>query len=655
MADEHPYSGYSRRLSKLFGEDIKPEDPRVQTLIDRVIAKGYTPMGWLDFAEGKTSVLKANSTDSSQYYSSGIRADRRAQRELTGNTIERSVQTPRGIEKLKYFPPTEDQVLGLDSGMATPGLAQRIVGEVGLAISDPARRRELERGVSDMATFGLAERLTGKASDDFTQEAAERDAKELGANTASGETSDHRLIGQLIGTFTPGGLANRATKTASSLVTRLAAKTRSPLYGAATGVLGGAASAPAVSGTIEGGRGAINAALGDGDFSDILPYALEAAKAAAQDPIGMGGGAVLGGLGGAASGIRNSDAQVGRDLQFVESRGGKPSVRYGAKGEPFEDPAIKGVRGTPENIGEVAGEGSLEIRGKMNRRLSEAGAEKARREAAAKSQLDARADVSQIEAEISELRRTPRTSKDTLAKLDQIEDKILRFGRHAVDEPTTMSVGELMGLKGLVGELANVQKTAGGVLSYKDVQVGRVYRSLGDVLSQFDAPDEINAPYANMSTLNTRSHQLLRLGSRKKTNINDDVAQNRLTELLSRRGTNTRYVGKENRNIEKFVDINKDVNPEFRQIVDRPALMGARERMRFKVPDGDLLRAAKGLFTSNVDPALATVVYPAGKAVAPLTGLAGPLAEKIRAAKSKDEELNRKRAERMRFIKNNGR
>ena len=208
-------------------------------------------------------------------------------------------------------------------------------------ITDPARRRQFERGIDDMVTLGYGQRLAGRVGRALG-DTAETDlqATELPDAQTAG---DFRSAGNILGMFTPGA-ANLIGKGGAKLV---AGATRGL---APTGILAGAGL-----GAVRGVAGyettaPLTAALSAGSEGNRL----EAARQAATDPTAI----AIAGLGGATSeglktGVDNSKGAAARRFIEEKGQGAEVGVLSPGSGGVF-DRELKGVPATDKGIGMAA-------------------------------------------------------------------------------------------------------------------------------------------------------------------------------------------------------------------------------------------------------------------------------------------------------------
>ncbi|MEP6652069.1 MAG: hypothetical protein ABJA82_01855 [Myxococcales bacterium] len=137
MADEPIRNAYAR-LAMFY--DTSEDDPRLYKLVQKLTDKGVDPTQWLDNKIGtRPDAPEVHATDPRQNTSS-MHTERDK-----GLAVNEVVQG-------KALPPTQDERLGLDEGLAEPGIGTKIVQ----GAATPETRRQALRGLSDTITLGAA-------------------------------------------------------------------------------------------------------------------------------------------------------------------------------------------------------------------------------------------------------------------------------------------------------------------------------------------------------------------------------------------------------------------------------------------------------------------------------------------------------------------
>lgn len=258
---------------------------------------------------------------------------------LTDDDVLRMAQAstdiPVGVAAPLPEPSVGDRILGAfkGAGRTLKGAAEAAGSAIAHpldTIRDPSRRREFERGLDNMLTFGVGQRIASAVDPSFGQSAA-LDAETAPGFQALGGISALALgkrggaTGQLM------GLGNAVSR--AFLPVAAGGGLAGAALGAARGVAGYEASAP----FIAGGQAAVRG-----------ENPIEAARAAATDPVGLSlagvGGAVTGGAAGKATAIRDPNTPSGRIIADIEAAG--PGVKITKRGESargglFEKPEMQ--------------------------------------------------------------------------------------------------------------------------------------------------------------------------------------------------------------------------------------------------------------------------------------------------------------------------
>jgi len=685
------------RFARLY--DTDENDPRLYKLVGKIMDKGIDPGQWLDSKIGKrTEAPEIHSTDPRQDMSS-MRSDYRPK-----------AKTDVKVEQGKSLPPTEGEILGIDEGLAEPGIGTKIA----FSGADPSTRRQFLRGASDTATFGLAEKA-GK----WAEDAEDYVSSKLGLprNTTprlrdtetkdQQEAPDARDYGAMAGAMAPkgavgriGGYAGKGIQELSKLGARvgnaLGSGTGASVGGAAGGLIGGAASAPLVGGLVGGGQALVN-----GPIEDAPRAALEAGKATARDPLQMAGGALLGGLGGAAKGIRTGDGRTAEDIRLVEEFGGKPSLLKGAKGGSFEAPVLKNRRGTTSDVGEVAREAGDSIRGRLNAetdRLQREYGEGKRRIAIddfvatpdGPPQTARRGDTSVTRQIPRESMREMVTYEGQPSKLVGSSYKEVPYERSSampgprprpLPEPDTggLDVSPIRAAAEKLLESKRLTKSAKSAIKSEvldtldELPKGRMtadelndFRGklqdmsrVGEATAQkhflklyhtskkiVDDTEygQLNATYSKGIEAQKRRHRQLGIGKNvSRTDIEDPVAGKKAARVVRRQDENTATSGQESVDVERFLT----ENPEFKEMLSASKLMSAKGRLRLGIPDtGGLYERVGGLATRNIEPILGSGVYPLGEAVGGTAAATAPsmirlLEDAAAQRRKRDEERER--------------
>lgn len=638
-------------LAQLY--DTTDDDPRLYKLVKKITDKGQDPHKWLEarLSGGPAPAPEARDPRQDTSYMA-----RGPVRQLDVKSIEQG----------KGLAPTEDERLGIDKGLAEPGILAK--GMQGAA--NPQQRRQFIRGVSDAVTFGGAEWVGNQVDRNFA-----------GTAKADAEAApDARDYGQMLGTAIPGGTnaigrvagkAIGAAGMAGAKLGELAAGGGGAIVGGGVGgALAGAATVPVVAGAVEGAKSLVR-----GDVREAPRNVLEAGKAAATDPLSMGAGIALGGLGGIAQGIRSGDTRTGEDIRSVEEAGGRPGVFRGAKGGAFEEAPLKGRRGTTADVGEVAREAGDQIRGTLNKRMDAAsqrygeGLERVRRDefvaepARRRAMPDAEGDATRV-AENPNWKLDGQTSRP-------VEGATKGPGPGALStDPIRQAAEQLLESEELTrGARASIKSEVLDVLAEKPTmsvekmnQFRRKLQNLAKYGEKTDAPHfkalhqeakriidetelgQVNADYSQAIEASKRAHRQLGVGRNvSRTDIEDPVAGKKVARVVRRQEENTSTAGQEAKDVAKFVE----ENPEFGRLLQSSKLMAAKGRLRLGFPEnGGLYEKLGGFVGRNVEPALGGVVYPLGSAVGGTgAALAPPMINKLQQALEEQRRRDQERAQ----------
>lgn len=233
-----------------------------------------------------------------------------------GGTAEHVGEAPKATLEPPKAAPSVWERLGARLKSSASNIASTVssgakaVGEAAThplqTITDPARRRQFERGLDDMVTLGYGQRLAARIGNAL----GDKPDVAIGPQTFGGGVKgsggapvgntqaadqeaapEFRQLGNVVGMFTPGA-ANAVGKAGGAVAARalgnVAAKTvpQAAGLGLARSVLGYEATAP------------VQAALS----ADAEGHRLDAAKEAATDPLGLALSAAGGAAGGAVKG-----------------------------------------------------------------------------------------------------------------------------------------------------------------------------------------------------------------------------------------------------------------------------------------------------------------------------------------------------------------
>src|SRR6185312_10725457 len=197
-------------------------------------------------------------------------------------------------------------------------------------LKDPAKRRELERGIDDMVTLGYGQKLAEHVTGDPLL-SAEQESRDAAA------APDYRTAGNAVGAFTPGA-ASEIGKGAGKLVDLAVPAGVGGVAGNAARSVGAyevaAPTTAALSANAEGDR-------------------LRAAREAATDPAGLVA-AGIGGIGeGAAKRVLASEGAKAREMIERKGSGARVGVLTPGAGGVF-DRELAGVPANDKGIGAAA-------------------------------------------------------------------------------------------------------------------------------------------------------------------------------------------------------------------------------------------------------------------------------------------------------------
>lgn len=519
---------------------------------------------------------------------------------------------------------------------AEPGPS--LAGEIGgafkdmlNAIKDPQKRREIERGLSDTITFGGAEALTKKIAplfgdESFSDEQAAKDSEAAGPL--------YRTGGAVAGAFLPGG-SKKIIDSAGALATRVAAKTGSRLGGIAAGTGMGLASVPVTSGLVAGAQEAI----GQGDPLGAPRAAWEAAKEAGTSPVAMGLGAIGGAGAGYAGGLRGGAGQAAEDIALRQEFGGRPSITQGAKGGSFEDPRIKGLRGSTAEQGNVARQSAEDIGTQLGKRFD---AEVGQPYAAGKAEMAASGadeglmDMDPVQAAAMKLMQSEAPRKSVKGAIQSEVLDVLDNYRDA-DGNVRMPVGKVNEFRQKLADLARVGTPETGP---KDRQLSQLWDEAKGIVDDTGYGD-LNTAYSKGKGEFQKSFRQLgakrpmaKLPEGPGADLPRDRALNQMGDRLFRQGEKARLTGKEAADLADFAQR----HPEYELTMRLPELLAAKERLSFRLPEGGLLPSVRGSVASNIEPLEANVAEPIGRSMRTLGPTAGAVGNPIMRAILADQE-----------------
>lgn len=518
----------------------------------------------------------------------------RAPKTVVGGTAERMASmrpapvkvgqlTGGDFGGLETLPPTPDEELGFRNDLAEPGIGTQAI----TTLSDPHKRREFERGVSDMVTFGAAEKLAKLAEKHgLTSTPGEGGFTPEGSALDAERAPGYRGGGQVLGSFLPGGarlLGSAAGGAAGTLVRPIAAR------GVGGSIIaGGLAGAAANTGTMVGISGARTAVEGKREGESFKDYLARIRDSAGGEinPINAAAGAVFGAGTGASAGIGNSRGQTGRDIRLVEQYGAKPNPFGGAHGGIFESPALRDVEGSTREAGALARTNARKVLsglGEEQTGLSrEYGA--AKKAAADQGFLEARIDPLNVQEEAQRLMRGERvTGAQRAAIQSEVVDALERH-------PQGMTLDDFNDFRAKLGDIFG---TSPGEASHPAID--RLRQAAKRTVDETEM-GPINERYHQGTKALDKKYEQLKL-TRETT---PRVAEERLAGEILRRGENTPTAGIQEPAIEEFLQ----ANPRYRPLFDSISLLNAKDRMALGLEGhgGSLYTRMHGALHHNIEP-----------------------------------------------------
>lgn len=198
--------------------------------------------------------------------------------------------TPTATPKPSLLDRARGTISGIGSSIVGAGRALGTTFAHPLeTLENPARRRQMERGLDDMVTLGYGQKLAKKVGD-WTGDASFGD--EQAAKDAA-EAPEFRQLGNVAGIFTP-GVTGKIAKEGGAFINALSSGIAAPTTALGRAALAGGksiagyeATAPALAGLSANASG----------------HRLEAAGEAATDPVGLGMSTVAGLANGRSEGL----------------------------------------------------------------------------------------------------------------------------------------------------------------------------------------------------------------------------------------------------------------------------------------------------------------------------------------------------------------
>ena len=489
---------------------------------------------------------------------------------------------------------TDDQIaaMGEQAQQPEPGFFDRAVASVKRGVGavstvgsdlvrdpfgtlrDPSKRRELERGIDDVVTLGYGQRLAarvGNALGDVERGTSLNETRRFSGSPTTGDTStpsaveaqdaanapDYRVAGNVAGSFLPNPIA----KVGGALAGRVFRGVPTPSIPSAT-AMGIAKGLGAYEATAP-----VSAALS----ADASGHRLDAARAAATDPLGVvasaAGGAVAGG---GSHAVKNS--QGGKARQFIEKRGGRVGVTTPGSGAPFDEMAVKGT--SDAAIGEQAQLSAENVRKGLDDYRQRVASDPYNEAVSAitpekSSQL---VDVQDVYSKMVEGYYHPGTSPEVAAKLKHQLDIIDARYRHK-DGSVLMTEDHLNGLRKTLAEMGQVGESTKAKLS----PLQEAYVEAKRLVDQGPYA-EANARYAAGTRDADESLRLMDIKrSHKPEPPTADINKIRLKG--NRRGQNTVTAGADKPKVDRFVEKHPDLALEL----DKPELLRKKGDLSFSL------------------------------------------------------------------------
>lgn len=469
------------------------------------------------------------------------------------------------------LPPTSDEMAGLESHVARPGLGTRAAATVGYAPS----RREFLRGADDMVTFGAGQKLARKAGElvgdtSMSEEQGKADVR---------ESPNARGYGRLAGSFSPGGATATVGRGALKLASPIMNAGRGFLGKAASGTIGGAVANEFAMPVIAGGQAAVRG-------ENPLPIM----KEEALNPVNAAAGALLGLAGGSARGIRET-GQTGRDIRLVEQYGAKASP-FGPKGGVYDSPLFQHMEGTAMEQGQLSKQAAERVLNTMDDEAAALSRKYVTDKAAARDQgqLEGMIDTGAVRQDAESLiAGTGLTTGERAAIRREVIDELDQY-------PGGMTVDQFNDFRQKLGRIFGVGPGETAVPA-----LDKLRQAAKRTVDETEM-GPINEAYSKGLERRTRQHEQLGIaeGGRR------DVQERRLANIIQRRandeapGTGIQEAG--DLGTGQFLAENPQHGPMF----DSARLLAAKERMTAGVePQAGFFRrfSKHGLLEKNLEPA----------------------------------------------------
>jgi hypothetical protein len=389
-----------------------------------------------------------------------------------------------------------------------------------------------------------------------------------------------RSYGRLAGALSGRGVTGAVGKGSLALTRPIAAAGKGVLGKTAAGAIGGGVANEFAMPVIAGGQAAVR---GENPFPVMKEEAL--------NPVNAAAGALLGGISGAARGIRES-GQTGRDIRLVEGYGAKPGP-LGPKGGIFEAPMMHDIEGSARDQGMASRLAAERVMNSLDEEQAALGSNYAKEKLAARDAgfLEGKIDTDAVRQDAHKLLSgTSLTTGERSAIQREVLDELDKY-------PGGMTVDQFNDFRGKLGRVFGVGPGETSVPAI-DVLRQAAKRTVDDT-----EMGPINEAYSKGRARINRQHEQLGTveGGRR------GVQERRIANIVQRRandeapGTGIQDAG--DLGTEQFLK----ENPKYRAMFDTARLLAAKERMTAGIePQGGFFRRVgkHGLLEKNLEPAL---------------------------------------------------
>lgn len=446
-----------------------------------------------------------------------------------------------------------DKLRGIGEGALTLGKAALSPVET---VTNPSKRRELERGVDDMVTLGYGQQLADWVGKQF----GDTPDQQLGATAASDAQAapGYRNAGSLAGAILPGA-GNAIGRAGGKVASTVLGKAPGAVMSAGRGALAYEAAAPAVAGLHASSEG------------DRLGAMREAATDPSAALLAAGAGAGTGAVAGRVNRSRGAEA-----VRFIEQqgRGADVGVRTPGRGGVF-DAELAGTTPDDRGIGQAARIGARRI---MRGLRDEHRVEVSEPYRAVKTQIDnspagqAPRDVAPIVANMQSAVNDLETAPSARAAL-QGQLQILETFRDPQTEAVMVPERQLNGLRRTLMRAAKLGQT--DAPGEKEAPLRAAAFEAKRMVDEGPYA-ELNKFYAEGAEALTGKRRQLGLKAKAPSDANVDTKKVKLS--LERHGQNTKTAGGD-AEIARFAA----ENPSLAANVDLPELARARADLSFRL------------------------------------------------------------------------